>query len=76
MKPIIVGIDDLMRVCGYANGETHVNNHYGCDHPDQEETDIDRDTKKEQGKCYSFSCPLAGECDLQDLKEMRNLLQV
>jgi hypothetical protein len=24
---------------------------------------------KLQGKCYSFSCPLATECDLQDLQE-------
>ena len=22
-----------------------------------------------QGKCYSFSCPLANQCDLEDLKE-------
>lgn len=24
---------------------------------------------KLQGKCYSFSCPLANQCDLEDLKE-------
>jgi len=24
---------------------------------------------KLQGKCYSFSCPIANECDLEDLKE-------
>ena len=130
-KSIVVHIDELMRVCGYANAETNVNNHYGCDHSDCEETEIVKvlsdgshkrlgedieyqvlklslrrkygswgDIKKEsetedfkhfvidirdkkiydneflrefglkrQGKCYSFSCPLANSCDLEDLKE-------
>ena len=127
----VVDLDEFTRVCGHFNGNTPVNNHYGCDHKDCEEKEIvkvdkngehnrfpDRveqkilwaclrkkygswknivkasETKegkefindvrhnkmydadfiakfgyKLQGKCYSFSCPLASECDLQDLQE-------
>lgn len=82
---IIVEIDDLMRICGYGTSETDANNHYGCNHPDQEEYEMlwkdkngythrgyendESRPKIKQGKCYSFSCPLANECDLQDLQE-------
>ena len=85
MRKIIVELDSLMSVCGYGTSQTDANNGYGCNHPDQEEFEMlyeDKDgythrgyeedeTKKEtrQGKCYSWSCPLAHECDLQDLKE-------
>lgn len=127
----VVDLDEFTRVCGHFNGNTPVNNHYGCDHKDCEEKEIvkidkngehnrfpDRveqkilwaclrkkygswknivkasETKegkefindirhnkmydadfiakfgyKLQGKCYSFSCPLASECDLQGLQE-------
>ena len=77
----VVEIDELASVCGYFTTETDANNHYGCNHPDQEEFDmmyrnedgytsrIGRGTRIKQGMCYSWSCPLATECDLQDLKE-------
>jgi hypothetical protein len=128
---LVVHINELMKVCGYANSETPVNNHYGCNHQDCEEKEIvkvredgsherfpknieqkilmislrkkygswnkiQRALKTEegkqfandirlnkiyetdfiaqfglklQGKCYSFSCPIANACDLEDLKE-------
>ncbi len=83
MKGIVVHIDELTKVCGYFNSGTPVNNFYGCNHPDCEENEIVgikkdgsqvRFPKKikhkiSQGKCYSFSCPIASECDLEDLKE-------
>lgn len=69
MKGKIVHINELTDICGFFNSTTQVNNGYGCDHPNQIETDIDQNTHKEQGKCYSFSCPLANEADLSDLKE-------
>lgn len=127
----VVGLDSFTRFCGHFNGDTPVNNYYGCDHKDCEEKEIVKVDKegnhirfperieqkilwfclrkkygswqniikasetdegkkyindirynkmhdadfiaqfgcKLQGKCYSFSCPLASECDLQDLQE-------
>ena len=77
----VVEIDELASVCGYFTTETDANNHYGCNHPDQEEFEMmyrtedgytsrsGRGTRIKQGMCYSWSCPLATECDLQDLKE-------
>lgn len=82
----VVKIDDLMSVCGYATSETDANNGYGCNHPAQEEVEYlwkDEDgythrgyendktrPKTKQGKCYSFSCPLAQSCtSLNSLKE-------
>lgn len=81
MKAKIIDIDTLCSVCGYFTSNTDANNHYGCNHPDQEEYEdcykdedgythrSDKEPQVKQGKCYSFSCPLAHECDLQDLKE-------
>jgi len=127
---LVVHIDEFANVCGFFNSETPVNNHYGCNHPEAEETEIVKINKGEeirfskdierkilfaalrkeygswskivkasetiegkeyinkvrhelmysndfikqfgckiQGKCYSFSCPLANQCDLEDLKE-------
>ena len=133
-KHLVVGLDELTRVCGFFNYETPANNHYGCNHNDCDDGEIvkivrrygeyaqDRVGKldgykirikiqhklgifsnesyadmikdkifnryltklrndplseeflkllgyKWQGKCYSFSCPLASECNLEDLKE-------
>lgn len=77
----IVHIDELTNVCGYFTDRTDANNHYGCNHPDQEEFEMmyqdeegytertGRGMKVKQGMCYAWSCPLATECDLQDLKE-------
>lgn len=84
-KSIVVELDALCSVCGYFTTQTDTNNRYGCNHPENEEYEmLWKDTngfthrgyendptkpKTKQGKCYSFSCPLAVECDLQDLKE-------
>lgn len=35
----IVEIDDLMNHCGYGTSQTEANNGYGCNHPEQEETE-------------------------------------
>lgn len=56
-----VEINTLANHCGYFNGKTNVNNGYGCDHPEQEETeDIELEDGRMvcQGKCYAFSCPI------------------
>jgi protein gp37 len=39
--------------CGWANGNAEVNNGYGCDHPNQD------DSEEGQGRCFSSSCPIA-----------------
>ncbi|WP_338813250.1 hypothetical protein V9L05_18080 [Bernardetia sp. Wsw4-3y2] len=127
----IVDINDLADICGFFNGETPVNNGYGCNHPDVEDSEIVRIVDGEEfrvgneelrykilkvalrkkygsyqniekalateegklyagkirnelcyddsfiekfgckiiGKCYSFSCPIANRCDVQDLRE-------
>lgn len=64
----IIHIDELVCKCGHFNSETNVNNGYGCNHPEQEEKEKDWDGNI-QGKCYSFSCPLASEADLEDMKK-------
>lgn len=75
----VVPIDNLCRICGYFTSQTDANNHYGCTHPEQSETDpcteingyyaYDKHGATQMGKCYSFSCPLATECDLEDLRD-------
>ena len=65
----IIHIDEMVEICGFFTTDIEVNNGYGCKHPEQEETDIDHCTWKEHGKCYSWSCPLANEADLEDMKE-------
>ena len=65
MKRKVAMFDDFSSVCQYFNCETSVNNGYGCNHQEQEETDLDADGKK-QGKCYCWSCPLGTEPDEED----------
>ena len=77
----IVDIDTLTGVCGYFTSQTDINSGYGCNHPDQESyEDCHKDSEGythysdelpqvEQGKCYSFSCPLAHSCDVKDLRK-------
>jgi len=72
MAKKIIHIDEMISVCGYFTSDTTVNNGYGCVHPDQESKGIDFRTNKIHGKCYAFSCPLAHEADLQDMKELDN----
>lgn len=69
MKTLIT-INALARKCGYFNPEASVNNGYGCDHPDQEETDFDDELQREQGKCYGHSCPIAYEADYEDMQKL------
>ena len=33
-------IDEMTRICGFFNSQTTVNNHYGCNHADCEETEL------------------------------------
>lgn len=65
MKRKVAVFDDFAYACHYFTSDTSVNNGYGCNHPEQEESDPD-DSGKEQGKCYCFSCPLGIEPDEED----------
>ena len=62
----VCDFDTFSSICPYFNSTTDVNNGYGCDHPEQEETDMDHETGKEQGKCYCFSCPFGFELGEED----------
>lgn len=53
----VMTLDGLTRICGYFNNETPVNNHYGCDHPDCDDTELDEDAGKQQGRCMPWACP-------------------
>ena len=61
----LICIDNLIDACGYFHNGVPVNNGYGCDHPKQEERDAG------QGKCYTFSCPIATEINPQREPEDR-----
>ncbi len=63
----VMHIDVLCNRCGYFNDS--LERPYGCDHPDQEETDDE--TKK--GKCYTFCCPIAHALS-HDNKDDRKIL--
>lgn len=82
-----------MNHCGYGTSRTDANNGYGCNHPEQEETEecieddgytyrveISQNEMKQlkkngdrriknQGRCFSFSCPLCSQCDDKDLED-------
>lgn len=82
---IAMDIDSLAVKCPYFTGLTDANNGYGCNHPEQEEfeelykedgytyrgfEDDASKPKTRQGKCYSFSCPIAFKCTtIKELKE-------
>ena len=69
----LIQIDALIDKCGFAySSDTNINNGYNCSEPDQEEFEM-IDNKK-IGKCYAWSCPLACKADLQDLKELDQIL--
>ena len=61
----VIPLDILVHRCGYFNDSCE--RPYGCDHPDQEETD----DETEKGKCYGFSCPIACELNPQSEPEDR-----
>ena len=48
----IVEIDDLMNHCGYGTSQTAANNGYGCNHPEQEDTEL---CLEEDGYTYRVS---------------------
>lgn len=56
-KNEIISLDELTQVCGMFDGQSEINNGYGC-----------RATQNTQspGCCYSFSCPIAAELDDED----------
>ena len=56
-KPVVIHLDTLVRKCGYFDGQSPVNNGYGCNHPDVE--DYDEFEGESYGKCYSSVCPIA-----------------
>ena len=56
-KNCVYEIDEFMNLCGYSFGDTNINNGYGCNHPEQEMIEFDENNLN-QGKCYSWSCPL------------------
>jgi len=56
----IVRFEEFAYVCPYSTAETEVNNGYGCNHPEQDETE------EGQGKCYCWSCPLGSEAEAED----------
>lgn len=84
-KYITMDIDSLATMCPYFTGLTDANNGCGCNHPEQEEFEelykedgytyrgFENDESKpktRQGKCYSFSCPIAFKCTtIEELQE-------
>lgn len=58
--------DDFAFACPFFTNDFDVNNGYGCTHPEQDETDEDKEGI-ERGKCYCWSCPLGVEADEEDL---------
>lgn len=64
MKKAVL-FDEFARCCSYFNPEKA--NGYGCDHPNQRDTDI-YDGKR-VGRCFCHTCPLGVEAEQQDLTE-------
>ena len=83
----IISLDELADRCGYFTSETDANNGYGCNHPDQEETEMlykdesgytHRDCTSEkttfkQGKCYASTCPIASVCSPEYIDEWNKI---
>ncbi len=68
-KTVLIQIDNLMAECVYSyQDDSGINSGYNCNHLDQEE--FETINNKKIGKCYSWSCPLAPQADLQDMKEL------
>lgn len=63
MKKAVL-FDSFSLNCPYFNRNKA--NGYGCDHPSQEDTEID-DDGKEYGRCFCFSCPLGIEAEQEDI---------
>ena len=57
--------DEFANNCEYFNGETDVNNGYGCDHSKQDNKEDDENSK-EQGCCHCYCCPLGISAEQED----------
>lgn len=64
----VVLFDDFAFQCQFFNGNTDVNNGYGCNHPEQDNTNED-ENGNERGCCYCCSCPLGIEAEQEDLTD-------
>jgi hypothetical protein len=68
MKRKVATFDEFSYACPYFTTAYDINNEYGCNHPDQKETDPD-EKGIERGKCYCWSCPLGIEPDEEDFND-------
>lgn len=55
--------DAFYSECPYFNGNTNINNGYGCNHEAQKEKE------NKQGKCFCWSCPLGYPADEESLQD-------
>lgn len=53
----VLSLDELTQICGMFDGQSELNNGYGCKAAQNTEA---------PGCCYSFSCPIAWELDDED----------
>lgn len=58
-----IPFDTFAENCKYFNGNTNVNNGYGCNHSKQKEL------QKKEGCCFCFSCPLGVPADEESFEE-------
>lgn len=66
----LIQINDLCCQCGFFyNDKSWINNGYNCNHPDCDEREDD-DKGNSIGRCHTWSCPIATEADLHDLKRL------
>lgn len=65
MKLKVASFEEFAYACQYSTSEYDVNNGYGCSHPDQEETNPDKNDI-ERGMCFCWSCPLGIEAEAED----------
>lgn len=67
---VLLQIDTLRCQCGYAYDydDANINNGYNCNHPDNEDYEIQKN--KHIGKCFTWSCPIAHHADLKDMKKL------
>ena len=78
----VAEFDAFARSCPYFDPASPVNNGYGCNHKEQEETDdyepVDPDEEGEDldgykagtyGKCHCWSCPIGMEAEEEDISK-------
>lgn len=59
----IIPSNDMANICGYFQDTEHVNNGYGCNHPEC------GDKQNGIGCCLPCNCPLGWEADEEDCEE-------